>query len=121
MKKLMRNYRVCCNPQLVSSVEFCRSMLRNQWEGNESAEEAKDAEERKSNRRCRSGRGGVFPPTAPAELLQAEMLRLPLAEEVFDVLVLDVLEEDAPNRLRTISSLLLGARLSVTCCWLEPC
>ena len=58
---------------------------------------------------------------------QAETLRPPLPLEVLDVVpvVLAVLpveeEDDGLRRFRTISSLLLGARLSVTCCGVEPC
>jgi hypothetical protein len=51
-------------------------------------------------------------------MVQAETLRPPFAEEPLDELVV---EEDDPKRFRTISSLVLGAKLSVIGCWLEPC
>jgi len=51
--------------------------------------------------------------------VQAETLRPPLAEELPKELPVE-LEEDSPNKLRTICSLLLGARLNVISCAFEP-
>ena len=50
---------------------------------------------------------------------QAETLRPPLPEELLEELLLE-LEEDSPNKFRTICSLLLGARLNVISCAFEP-
>ncbi|MGB6804046.1 MAG: hypothetical protein WBE31_17420, partial [Candidatus Sulfotelmatobacter sp.] len=51
--------------------------------------------------------------------VQAETLRPPFVEELPEELLLE-LEEDSPNRFRTICSLLLGARLNVISCAFEP-
>lgn len=56
--------------------------------------------------------------TAPAAVpVQAETLRPVLEEELLDELLL---EEDPPKRFKTICSLLLGLRLNVISCGLEP-
>src|SRR5258708_33454069 len=58
--------------------------------------------------------------------IQAVTLRPPLADEPLVVELEELLEEEpldeeaVPNRLRTICSLLLAGKLSVTCCGLEP-
>lgn len=51
--------------------------------------------------------------------VQAETLRPPCVEELPEELLLE-LEEDSPNKFRTICSLLLGARLNVISCAFEP-
>lgn len=51
--------------------------------------------------------------------VQAETLRPPFVEELPEELPLE-LEEDSPNKSRTICSLLLGARLNVISCAFEP-